>query len=281
MTDVADAKARAAATYNAAADVYDDPANAFWDRFGRGTIDRLRLRPGARVLDACCGSGASAIPAAEKVGPDGLVLGIDLAQDLLALARAKAQARGFKQAQFRTGDLLDLTLPEAPFDVVVCVFGIFFVPDMAAAVRELWRVVRPGGRLAITTWGPSWFEPGSTAFWNSIREVRPDLYKGFNPWDRIVDAAALDALLREAGVEDAEIMAQPASHPIPTPDAWWAAVLGTGYRGTVEQLDPADREQVRHANLDFIRRSGTRSVEANVVYSVAVKPPHDGAGSLS
>jgi len=81
-----DAKARAAATYDAAADSYDDPANSFWNRFGRRTVERLRLPPGARVLDACCGAGASAIPAAEAVGSRGAVLGIDLAQNLLALA---------------------------------------------------------------------------------------------------------------------------------------------------------------------------------------------------
>lgn len=73
-----DAKAKAAATYNAAADRYDDPLNSFWERFGHCTINRLNLQPGQRVLDVCCGSGASTIPAAEKLGPDGFVLGIDL-----------------------------------------------------------------------------------------------------------------------------------------------------------------------------------------------------------
>src|SRR5258706_13926130 len=149
-----DAKAKAAATYNAAADFYDDPANSFWDRFGRKTIERLRLPLGARVLDACCGAGASAIPAAEN-GPQGFVLGIDLAQNLLTLARAKASARGLKNIEFRLADVLDPAVPESQFDAVVCVFGIFFIPDMPAAVRALWRVVRPGGRLAITTWGPT------------------------------------------------------------------------------------------------------------------------------
>src|SRR5262249_16302573 len=76
--------------YNAAADQCDAPANSFWDRFGRGTVDRLKLRAGARVLDVCCGAGASAIPAAERAGSGGSVLGIDLAENLLDLARAKA-----------------------------------------------------------------------------------------------------------------------------------------------------------------------------------------------
>jgi SAM-dependent methyltransferase len=81
MSTLDDAKAKATAAYNAAADFYDDPANSFWDRFGRRTIDRLQLPAGACTLDVCCGSGASAIPAAEKVGPQGFVLGIDLAEN--------------------------------------------------------------------------------------------------------------------------------------------------------------------------------------------------------
>jgi ubiquinone/menaquinone biosynthesis C-methylase UbiE len=268
-----DAKARAAATYNAAADRYDDAANSFWRRFGRRTIDRLRLPPGARVLDVCCGSGASAIPAAEAVGPDGCVLGVDLAEELLRLARRKPGDRGLGNVEFRAGDMLDLRLPEASFDAVVCVFGIFFVPDMPAAVRALWHVVRPGGQLAVTTWGPRFLEPRNTAFWNAVRDVRPELYKGFNPWDRVSDPAALRAVLAEGGVEHADAIAEAGLHPIPSPDAWWAAVLGTGYRGTLEQRDAEGRERVRAANLRYVHDAGIQSVEANVVYAVATKQP--------
>ena len=271
MSAAHEAKTRATATYNAAADLYDAPPNSFWERFGRRTIDRLRLPPGARVLDVCCGSGASAIAAAETVGPEGFVLGVDLAGKLLELARAKAGARGLHNTEFRIGDMLDLQRSMSPFDAVVCVFGIFFIPDMPAAVRGLWEVVRPGGKLAITTWGPRFFEPGSTAFWNAVREVRPDLYKGFNPWDRISDPPSVRALLRKAGVDRAGVNAEAGTHPVPTPDAWWSAVLGSGYRGTFEQLAAADREHVRAANLKYIRESGIHSVEANVVYAIAKK----------
>jgi hypothetical protein len=142
---------------------------------------------------------------------------------------------------------------------------------VAAAIRALWHCVRPGGRLAITTWGPRFFEPANTALWDSIKAERADLYKGFNPWDRICDPEALTAVLREGGVEPAEVVAEAGEHPIPTPEAWWAAVLGSGYRGTLEQLDSAARERVRQANLDYIRRSGLRAVEANVVYAIANK----------
>jgi ubiquinone/menaquinone biosynthesis C-methylase UbiE len=266
-----DAKARAISTYDAAADSYDNPANSFWERFGRRTIERLHLQPGARVLAVCCGSGASAIPAAEKVGPEGFVLGVDLAEKLLERGRSKATKRGLQNLEFRVGDMLDLRLPRSEFDAVVCVFGIFFVPDMQAGVKALWEVVRPGGKLAITTWGPRWFEPATTAFWNSVHEVRPDLYKGFNPWDRICDPGSLRALLAEAGIQQAEVIAEAGEHPIPSPDAWWSAVLGSGYRGTFDQINPLDQQKVRTANMTYIRDSGITSVEANVVYAIATK----------
>jgi ubiquinone/menaquinone biosynthesis C-methylase UbiE len=271
MNDKEDPKKKAAATYNAASDTYDDPANTFWDRFGRKTVERLGLKRGTRVLDVCCGAGASAIPAAEMVGHKGRVLGIDLAENLLALARAKAEARGLANIEFRIGDMLDPEIPESPFDVVVCVFGIFFVPDMLAAVQSLWSDVAEGGKLAITTWGPRFFEPATTAFWESIRAVRPELYKGFNPWDRISDEASLRQLLSAAGATDIEIQAERNTHPIASPEAWWAGVLGTGYRGTIDQLSKEHREEVRTANFKYIEQSGITEVEANVVYAIARK----------
>ena len=269
-----EARGRAKRTYNAAADAYDDPANSFWERFGRRTIERLHLPSGAVVLDVCCGSGASALPAAEIVGPSGSVLGVDLADRLLEHARAKARARGLRNVEFRQGDMLALPIGNDQFDAVVCVFGIFFVPDMSLALRLLWEHLRPGGRLAITTWGPRFFEPATSAFWNSIRKERPDLYKGFNPWDRICDPQSLSTLFAEAEIAMPVVHAESASHSIPSAEAWWAAVLGSGYRGTLEQLDAAAHERVRAANFEFIHDSGTTSVEANVVYAVAEKTLH-------
>jgi ubiquinone/menaquinone biosynthesis C-methylase UbiE len=266
-----DAKQRAADTYNAASDFYDHPVNTFWERYGRRTVSRLRLNAGGRVLDVCCGSGASAIPAAEAVGPRGFVLGVDLADNLLTLARAKAKDRDLINTEFRVGDLLDLQLSPAAFDAVVCVFGIFFVPDMRAAVAELWRHVRPGGQLAITTWGPRFFEPVNSIFWNAVRTARPNLYKGFNPWDRISEPDALRALFVNAGTVLPNVVADVSQHPLGSPEDWWPMVLGTGYRGTIEQLDAVACERVRDECLEFIRATGVQSVEANVLYASATK----------
>lgn len=146
-----------------------------------------------------------------------------------------------------------------------------FSSSRICQLRALAYFVRPGGRLAITTWGPNLFEPATTAFWNAVREIRPDLFKGFNTWDRICDPNTVRALLDAGGVDRVEAVAEAGAHPIPTPEAWWSAVLGSGYRGTLEQLDASALERVRMSNLNFSRQLGIRLVEANVVYAVATK----------
>jgi ubiquinone/menaquinone biosynthesis C-methylase UbiE len=269
MTELELAKTRAAAAYNTAADYFDHPVSSFWHRFGRRTVDRLGLRAGETVLDVCCGSGGSALPAAEAVGPNGKVVAIDLAERLVALGAAKAHERGLDNLEFRTGDMLALDHPDGAFDVVICVFGIFFVPDMAAAARELWRMVRPGGRIAITTWGPELFEPANSAFWEAIRMERPDLMKGFNPWERISTPAGLRAMLAGAGITEVEIIAETGTHRLNAPEDWWLIAMGSGYRGTLAQLDAATLARVHDRNLAVL--GPCDAIETNVVYGVATR----------
>ena len=266
------AQARAALTYNAAADFYDASPLSFWDYFGRRTIELASLASGSRVLDVCCGAGASALPAAEAVRPTGTVVGVDLAKQLLQSARAKAVQRRLGNIEFEVGDMLAMRFPVASFDAVVCVFGIFFVPDMAMAVSQLWRRVRPGGKLAVTTWGPKFCEPANATFWSSIKDIRPDLYKGFNPWDRINDPAGLRKILDEGGVASPNIIAENRLHPIKSHEDWWTIVLGSGYRGTVEQLTLTERQEVKKANLAFIHDENISAVETNALYALATKP---------
>src|SRR5262249_40174007 len=153
-------------------------------------------------------------------------------------------------------------------DAVSCVFGIFFLPDMVAGVESLWRSVRPGGRLAITTWGASAFEPACTVFWEAVHAERPDLYKGFNAWDRITDPADIRRLLEEGGARGATVVEERGNHPIGEPEDWWRIVMGSGYRGTVEQLDEGAKARVRETCLSFATRTSLRSLSTGVVYAV-------------
>jgi ubiquinone/menaquinone biosynthesis C-methylase UbiE len=265
-------KMKAAAAYNAAADHFDDEALGLWAKYGGRTVERLALQPGATVLDVGCGTGASAIPAAEQVGPTGKVIAIDLADRLLEIARRKAASRKLENIEFRLGDMENLGYPDQHFDAVICVFAIFFVSDVAKQIGELWRMVRSNGQLAITTWGPRVWEPGSTGWWSAVKELRPNLHASFNPWDRIAEPAALRRLFTEAGVPEVAIVAEDGRQELRSPEDWWTMVLGSGFRWTVDQMEPKMAERLRSANLAWIRSHNVTSVETNVIYAVARKP---------
>lgn len=259
-------------TYAAAADHYLSPALGFWDRWGTATVARLSLRPGAAVLDLCCGAGASALPAARVVGPEGQVVGIDLAAPLLGLARQRAAARGLANVVFREGDATATGLADQSFDAVVCVFGVFFAADMPAFVAEMWRLVRPGGLLAITSWGPEFCEPASSIFWESVQAIAPELFRAFNPWDRLTTEQTVESLLARGGVHGARLEATSGErHPLERPEDFWEVVLGSGYRSTVEALAPGDRERLRERVIGRLRAQGVTSLRNDVVFAVATR----------
>jgi ubiquinone/menaquinone biosynthesis C-methylase UbiE len=136
-------------------------------RFGIGMaaapLKSLICCPGRLCLIGC-GTGASAIPAAIRVGPNGRVIGIDLAERLLDIARAKSIAQKLQNIKFRKADMAALSYQDDSFDAVVCVFAIFFVSDMVKQVRELLRP-RQSGR---------WKCNRSTAWKATLRRVLVD-----------------------------------------------------------------------------------------------------------
>jgi SAM-dependent methyltransferase len=176
-----------------------------------------------------------------------------------------------RNVEFQRADMTSLDYPNESFDAVVCVFAIFFVTDMVKQVQELWRVVRPGGKLAITTWGPRMFEPGSQAWWSAVKQTRPDLVAPVSPWERITMPQALGQLLSDAGIENAEVTPEAGKQSLESPADWWTVVLGSGYRWTVEQMTDQEAARVRTANLKTLQDTGIKFIETNVVYAVAKK----------
>ena len=268
----ADAKQKAAKTYNEAAEHFDAAPVAFWARYGRRTVERLNLQPGAKVLDVGCGTGASVFPAAEAVGPTGTVVGIDLAKDMIRVGQRHAVERGFDNVTFQVADMTDLDYPRDGFDAVVCVFGIFFVADMERQVADLWRLVRPGGKLAITTWGGDLFEPASTGWWQVIQRERPDLYAPAKPWTRLTDPHELRRLLAAGGATGVKIVKEDGHQQLHQPEDWWAVVLGSGLQWTLLHMDEAEIARVRAANIAWVRDNGVKRVDTGVLYAVATKP---------
>jgi arsenite methyltransferase len=127
------------------------PAEAVLAALGCGTpLTRAQLRPGDVVLDLGSGGGIDAVAAAGRVGPDGKVIGLDASDEMLELARANAAKSGAANAEFVKGELEEVPLPEGSVDVIIsnCVLPV--VPDKRRALGEAYRVLRPGGRLALS-----------------------------------------------------------------------------------------------------------------------------------
>jgi ubiquinone/menaquinone biosynthesis C-methylase UbiE len=265
------AKAKAAATYDAAADHFDDEALGFWERIGRRTVERLAFSAGANILDVGCGTGASALPAAEAVGPNGFVIGVDLSSRLLDHARAKATARGLRNVEFRLADMTSLGYPDSRFDAVVSVFSIFFVPDMEGLVRELWRMVRPGGKLAVTTWGPRIFEPAYSRWQAAIKRERPDLYSAFNPWDRITGVESVRRLLQSGGAANIDVGLEDGFQALRTAEDWWTIALGSGLRWAIDQMGPQTAARMQADNVNWLRENKIDRLETNAIYAVGHK----------
>ncbi|MGH2974129.1 MAG: bifunctional demethylmenaquinone methyltransferase/2-methoxy-6-polyprenyl-1,4-benzoquinol methylase UbiE [Solirubrobacterales bacterium] len=133
---------------------------------------RAEVGPGDSVLDVCCGTGDLALELAGRVTPDGHVVGCDFSEPMLDLAREKAAARGVAAARFEWADALTLPYDAERFDAVTVGFGVRNLADLDRGLREMSRVLRPGGRLVIL---------------EITQPARPPLSFFFSLWfDRIV-----------------------------------------------------------------------------------------------
>jgi len=125
--------------------------------FTRGATDAIleaaQLRPGMRVLDLASGVGDPALSIAAAVGPSGRVTASDMGPGMISLAEKLARKKGLPNIEFREANAESLPFADSSYDVLTCRFGIMFFPDLAKALRECFRVLKPGARAAFVAWG--------------------------------------------------------------------------------------------------------------------------------
>jgi len=133
-----------------AAEVYESCfVPAIFGAWARPVADAAGIRMGNKVLDVGCGTGVLAREALRRVGQEGHVVALDLNEGMLTVA-----ARTEPRIEWRRGDAVSLPFEDASFDVVVSQFALMYFPDRVTSLREMWRTLAPGGRLAIAAWAP-------------------------------------------------------------------------------------------------------------------------------
>jgi len=130
------------------AGIYDLRVRLFL-RWRPAALDTLRLHPGDTVLDLACGTGLNFPHLAERLGPDGRSVGVDLTRAMLLRARRKLASRSGTRVALLEGDAANLPLASDSCDAVLCSYGMVIIPDYRRALAEAVRVLKPGGRLAL------------------------------------------------------------------------------------------------------------------------------------
>jgi arsenite methyltransferase len=181
--------------------------------------EALGARPGDRVLDVGCGPGFYVTELLEAVGPEGSVAGVDSSADMLAVAAKRAAGHG--NVTFHEADATSLPVPDASFERAVCVQVLEYVRDVPAALREMHRALRPGGRVLV--WDVDW----ATVSWHAIDQQL--MRRVLAAWDKHLTHPSvprtLAAQLRNAGFADVRMDAHAFATAELIPDAYGGSLV--------------------------------------------------------
>ena len=248
-----------------------------YDRFktfaycGPRLVELAQVEPGSAVLDVAAGTGAVLFPAAERVGPSGRVVGIDLAAPMVQATSAEIARRGLTNAEIRQMDAEHLEFPDATFDYVLCGFALFFFPDLQRALAEFRRVLRTGGRLAATTFRPT--EGPMKRSVDVLRAHQVDVKLMAQP---LQAPAELETALQQAHFADIRVVDEAVELVYADEEEWWSAIVGSAQGIALERLGAETRERLKQEVLSSVqpfKRADGLHTPHNVLYALATRPP--------
>jgi ubiquinone/menaquinone biosynthesis C-methylase UbiE len=240
--------------FSAVASGYGRAALRFLPFAADRLVARLRPRAQEKVLDVATGLGTTALAVARAIQRGGRVTGIDLAEGMLEAAQEQARLLGLGNADWHRMDGQALEFRSAYFHALTCSAGLLYLPEPLQALREWHRVLRPGGRVLLTSFGPRAFEPMAGALVGRLAAAGcPYLADGAGfPWHRLARPGLCQALLEAAGFAEVQVEVLQVGYHLARADEWWEVLWGTELRGLLEPLPAAVLGALRVQHLEEV-----------------------------
>lgn len=263
-----------AGLFNEIAEDYDQSGVPFFGPIAQRLVDLVDPREGEDALDIGCGRGAVALRLAPATGLRGQVTAIDVAEKMADATQRAADEAGLSQVSTRVMDASRPVLPAASYDLVTASAVLFFLPDPEAALRHWLALLRPTGRIGITTFGPT------DEIWQAI----DDLFVPFLPPQMLdartsgkagpfASAAGVDALFERCGATSIETRTETLPVVFEDPEVWQRWSMGTGMR-RMWRLVPDGQSDAVHARVEALLErartsQGTIALSQQVRYTTA------------
>jgi ubiquinone/menaquinone biosynthesis C-methylase UbiE len=268
-------------TKQAVLDTFDRAAKNFGQRgprhfehFGRRLVELAGIAPGASVLDVATGRGAVLFPAVERVGPGGRISAIDLADGMVRETAADIEKRRLTNVDIRRMDADALDFPAEAFDWVLSGFALWFFARPDRALREFLRVLRPGGRVGISTW-----DRGSQLPYGFRRYIEKYLSDEARAADsartRFDTSHELMSALEEAGFDAVDVRVDEATLSFPDEEALWATIAGGGMGRVLGIVGPSAGSEIKNEIFEAVRPTRAADgipVHFRALFGFATKP---------
>jgi SAM-dependent methyltransferase len=240
-------------------------------------IEGLALEPGLTVLELAAGPGDTGFLAAELITPGGTLICSDGAEEMLEVARARAQHQDITNVEFRRLQLEWIDLETASVDALLCRWGLMLVVDPAAALREMRRVLRPGGRVSLSVWDEAEHNPWATIPGRALVELghaappEPNTPGMF----ALAESDRLRTMLEDAGFIDAEIDAVGLPRTHDTVEAYLEATLDLArpfarvYTALQEEQRKAVRQRIESSVQPYVHDDGSLRFPARALVAAA------------
>ncbi len=247
---------------------YDHPALDFFPQTAKSMMEFLNLENNMHLLDVCTGTGVIALAAAEQLS-EGRVVGIDLSNGMLSQAKNKAQIQSLKNTAFKKMDLDQLEFEDNAFDVACSSFGLFFMEDMTKALKNIVKVVKPGGRIAMSTFTGDAFLPMSDMFLQCYNSFGKEV-SGLS-WKRLSTRELINELFLSVGINNVEIHHVPLGYKMTDPNMWWDVVWNAGYRALLNQLTAEQQIEFKEKHmLEITELVGKEGIWFNTEVLIAI-----------